>query len=431
MEQPLRPCNRRDQHTASSAHDALRIQDISYSQPTAFDHFPLNFPNPQDSHTVHSLQTGKMTMPSACEAKTAVMLLDTREHTPDHEHAVHLKLAAGLAQLLGCPQGQPDRPPSASDHYYYLPTETLIDPSRYATLGIRSEQDLFGGLVSHPYMATKAISHPLPANASFPPGWTDQFARQACDALLRGYTVFSKADASRAAQLLLREGPLRVKPVLACAGRGQTVISHEHELQPLLEGMDDQDLALWGLVLEEDLDQVQTFSVGQVRVAGITCSYHGTQQLTHDHQGTEVYGGSDLIVVRGDYQALLQLPLEDHLRLAINQAMVYEHAAEQHFPGFMASRRNYDIARGVDPKGHQRSGVLEQSWRLGGASSAELLALQAFASDPALQSVHASTHEVFGTPDLPTDATLFYQGNDSELGQLSKFARIREHDHSE
>ena len=37
----------------------------------------------------------------------------------------------------------------------------------------------------------------------------------------------------------------------------------------------------------------------------------------------------------------------------------------------------------------------------------------------------------FGNPDLPTDATLFYQGNDSELGQLSKYARIREHDHSE
>ncbi|HCV37443.1 MAG TPA: DUF3182 domain-containing protein, partial [Pseudomonas sp.] len=60
-----------------------------------------------------------------------------------------------------------------------------------------------------------------------------------------------------------------------------------------------------------------------------------------------------------------------------------------------------------------------------------LLALQAFADDPALQQVCASTHEVFGTPDLPADATLFYQGNDSELGQLSKYARIRRHEHSE
>ncbi|MGE6566592.1 MULTISPECIES: DUF3182 family protein [Pseudomonas] len=372
-----------------------------------------------------------MIMPSAIEPKAGVVLLDARDHTPEHEHGVHLKLADGLARLLGCPHIHPMQQPDAAEAYYYLPTETLIDPRRYTALGIRSEQDLFGGMVPFPYMATKAISHPLPAGASFPPGWTNDFARQASDALLRGYTVFSKADAHAAAHLLLLDGPLRVKPVLACAGRGQQVITTADALEPLLVGMDDQALALWGLVLEEDLSDVQTFSVGQVRVAGLTCSYHGTQQLTRDHQGTEVYGGSDLVVVRGDYQALLQLPLEDHLRLAINQAMVYEQAAEQHFPGFFASRRNYDIARGISPSGHLRSGVLEQSWRLGGASSAELLALQAFADDPALQRVRASTHEVFGNPDLPSDATLFYQGNDSELGQLSKFARIREHGHSE
>ena len=32
-------------------------------------------------------------MPSACDRKTGVVLLDTREHTPEHEHAVHLKLS--------------------------------------------------------------------------------------------------------------------------------------------------------------------------------------------------------------------------------------------------------------------------------------------------------------------------------------------------
>jgi len=370
-------------------------------------------------------------MPHSRDPKTAVVLLDTRERTPEHEHAVHLKLADHLACLLGIDRVELSPPSSAAGSCYYLPTETLVDPQRYRALRIIDEHDLFGGLVPYPFMATKAISHPLPANASFPPGWTDAFARDARDALLRGYTVFSKADARLAAQLLLRDGPLRVKPVLACAGRGQAVIDHMHALEPLLAHMDDQALALVGLVLEEHLDQVRTFSVGQARVGQLTCSYYGTQRLTHDHQGTEVYGGSDLSVVRGGYEALLQLPLEDHLRLAITQAMTYEHAAQRHFPGFIASRRNYDIARGLDHRRHLRSGVLEQSWRLGGASSAEVLALLAFADDPALQQVRASSHEVFGTAKLPADATLFYQGNDSELGQLSKYARIRHHDHSE
>lgn len=370
-------------------------------------------------------------MPRSREPKSAVVLLDSRAHTPDHEHASHLVLANHLAKLLGIDCVVPDQPPLAADRFYYLPTETLLDPARYHPMGITSEADLFGGLVSQPYMATKAISHPLLANGSFPPGWTDQFALQASDALLKGYTVFSKPDARHAAELLLREGPVRIKPVLATAGRGQEVIHELAQLEPLLPGMDDQTLGLWGLVLEQDLQQVETFSVGQVRVAGITCSYHGTQSLTHDHQGIEVYGGSDLVVVRGDYSALLQLRLEDSIRLAITQAMTYEQAAERHFPGFLASRRNYDIARGKDRQGHIRSGVLEQSWRLGGASSAEVLALQAFAEDPALQRIKASSHEVFGTAQLPADATLFYQGNDSELGQFSKYARIRDYDYRE
>ncbi|MFV3383281.1 DUF3182 family protein [Pseudomonas sp. NY15354] len=369
-------------------------------------------------------------MPPSSDPKTAVVLLDTREHTPEHEHAVHLKIAAYLARLLGIARVEPLPPPSGTGAYYYLPTETLVDPQRYRAIGILDEDDLFGGVVPFPFVATKAISHPLPANANFPPGWSDAFAQDACDALLRGYTVFNKADARQAAHLLLREGPLRVKPVQACAGRGQAVIEDAQDLEPMLAQMDDKALALVGLVLEEHLEQVQTFSVGQVHVGQLRCSYYGTQRLTHDHQGTEIYGGSDLIVVRGGYEALLQLPLEDHLRLAITQAMTYERAALQHFPGFIASRRNYDIARGLDARQHLRSGVLEQSWRLGGASSAEVLALQAFADDPALQQVRASSHEVFGTARLPADATLFYQGNDSELGQLSKYARIRHHDHS-
>ncbi|MDH0305086.1 MULTISPECIES: DUF3182 family protein [unclassified Pseudomonas] len=370
-------------------------------------------------------------MPHPSDTRSAVVLLDTREHTPDHEHTVHLKIADYLAQLLGAERIEAGPSATKGARSYYIPTETLIDPARHAPLGIHGENDLFGGMVSHPHMATKAISHPLPAGASFPPGWTDAFARRASAALLRGYTVFSKVDARRATDLLLREGPVRIKPVQACAGRGQQVITDIQALEPLLETMDDQQLALWGLVLEEDLSEVQTFSVGQVRVAGLTLSYHGSQHLTRDHQGIEVYGGSDLLIVRGDYLQLLQLPLEDHLRLAINQAMTYEEAAERHFPGFIASRRNYDIARGHDSQGHVRSGVLEQSWRLGGASPAEVLALMAFADDAALHQLRASTHEVFGLPRLPADATLFYQGHDSELGQLSKYARIRDHDHRE
>lgn len=42
-------------------------------------------------------------------------------------------------------------------------------------------------------------------------------------------------------------------------------------------------------------------------------------------------------------------------------------AALDCFPGFFASRRNYHIGQGRDAKGRFKSGVLEQSWRIGGA----------------------------------------------------------------
>lgn len=364
-------------------------------------------------------------MPRATDRKEGVVLLDTREHTPEHERGAHQQLALRLAALLGT------QVVDAADGHnlYYLPTTTLIDPAKYTAQGIRTTADFFGGVVKHPYMATKAISHPLPAEAKFPLGWTDTFARKASDALLRGYTVFNLDDARRAAQLLMSEGPLRLKPVRATAGRGQRVINTLADLDTALAGLDEQEVALWGLGLEENLEQVETFSVGQVQVAGITCSYYGTQQLTRDNNGESVYGGSDLVVVRGGYDPLLQLDLEEPVRLAITQARLYEQAAIESFPGFMASRRNYDIARGLTAQGQLRSGVLEQSWRLGGASSAEVLALQAFADDPTLERVRTSTHEVFGRVDLPADATVFYQGDDNELGRLCKYARIRRYDH--
>src|SRR3546814_5985940 len=99
--------------------------------------------------------------------------------------------------------------------------------------------------------------------------------------------------------------------------------------------------------MEENLDQVETYSVGQVRIGHLTASYVGTQSLTPDNLGELVYGGSELIVVRGGYERLLKLELSDERRLAISKARVYDEAATTCFPDLLASRRNYDIASGT------------------------------------------------------------------------------------
>ena len=63
------------------------------------------------------------------------------------------------------------------------------------------------------------------------------------------------------------------------------------ELADVVATIDPAELARCGLVLEENLTAVSTYSVGQVRVADITATYYGIQRLTNDNAGDEVHGG--------------------------------------------------------------------------------------------------------------------------------------------
>lgn len=361
----------------------------------------------------------------------SLVLYPNREHEPEHERLVHVELAKRLAALQGMdfagvfePGMVYPLPP------YLIPSDTLIGLEQAHALGLRGEQDLFGGVAPHAFVPTKAISHPLRnAQAFAPPGWSPAFGVQVADAVLPGFTAFTVADARAAGLQLLDDAPLRLKPVRATGGRGQTVVSSATELDAVLAAMDADELAVYGLALEQDLVDVTTFSVGQVRVAGLIVSYYGTQRLTPDNNGAMVYGGSDLLLARGDFPELLQLGLPETAQLAVRQAQLYDRAAMQCFTGLYASRRNYDVLQGLDPHGKRRSGVLEQSWRIGGASSAEVVALQRFAADPQLRAVRASSVELFGEQhQVPADAILMYRGLDAQVGFVSKFATVGAHD---
>jgi hypothetical protein len=199
------------------------------------------------------------------------------------------------------------------------------------------------------------------------------------------------------------------------------------ELTDALATIDPAEMPSAGLVLEENLTNVSTFSVGQVRVADLTATYYGRQRLTSDNTGDEVYGGSDLVVVRGDFDALTQVPLPESIRIAVEQARAYD-AATSVFSGMFASRRNYDVAQGTNAQGQWRSGVLEQSWRVGGATGAEIAALEAFRADRGLLVVRASTFEIYGPSEPPPPhATVYFRGVDEHVGLLTKYAVVRAH----
>ena len=359
-----------------------------------------------------------------------VVVYSCRDDLCDHEIATQHALAEKLAGIRGDEFAGNYEPASRYDRpLYFVPNDTLVHGQASEALGIYGEHDLFGGVVPHAFVATKTITHELPPSVRLvPEGWSEDFSRRVRDVVLPGYSAFSRRDALDAGLKLLERGPVRLKKPSGIGGLGQSVVYRREQLEDALEALDGKELGRIGLVLERNLLEPDTRSVGQVRVGGLLATYCGTQRLTPDNNGADVYGGSDLIIVRGDFDDLLQLPLGQHVHVAISQARTYHAAAMNCYPNMFASRCNYDIAQGVDEEGRWFSGVLEQSWRIGGASGAEVAALEAFRDDPSLSVVRASTTEVYGErPALPSGATVYFQGVDNKVGQITKYARLEEY----
>jgi hypothetical protein len=318
--------------------------------------------------------------------------------------------------------------PPSNAPVYVVPGRTL-SAAQAAACGIRGIDELFGGVVPHEFAGTKIITHGLVHDdAPAPRGWCSAFAAAVRGVVLHGYSVFSLADLQLATSELLRDGRLRLKHPGGIGGQGQQVIGNERDLVAFVKGMQEESLGREGLVVEQDLTEVVTFSIGQVRLGGLCMSYCGSQHSTRDNRGASVYGGSALHCVRGDFDALDQLDPDAGMRRAIAQAGTYHRAAQRCFPGVILSRANYDVAQGRDAQGRPRSGVLEQSWRIGGASAAEIEAAAILLRQPARQTVRAITVEIHGPgATAPPGAVVLFHGDDPHNGPLLKYAQVINH----
>src|SRR5262245_17643834 len=218
--------------------------------------------------------------------------------------------AKAIAKLIRCEFGGHHK---TDDNYpgsvFFVPDDTLL-VDEASGLGIRSPNDLYGGVVPYPFVKTKAITHALiEPNAQRPQGWSAGFPDRVRPIVLQGYTVFSPRDARVAAERMLKSGSIRVKRPLGASGRGQTLIESTNELEAALEKIASEELATYGLVLEENLREIRTLSVGCIAVDGLEISYHGTQRTVRDNEGRSVYGGSDLVCVRGDWSGVDAAPM--------------------------------------------------------------------------------------------------------------------------
>jgi hypothetical protein len=306
---------------------------------------------------------------------------------------------------------------------YLVPDATLLaDQAR--VLGVAGEDDIFGGVVSERVLAGKAITHPV-IGADCPTGWSDSFCGAIDAHTLPGLTAFSRGAAITAGTQMLEDGPVRLKPAWTDGGIGQTVVESVAGLVAAIDSLAEGLLACCGLVIERNLEEAVTFSIGRLRIGSHTLAYVGTQSHTRDNAGLPAYGGSRLAVVKGDFAALAASRLSSALRRLVAHARAYDAAADAHLRGFFASRRNYDVVLGRDAAGRLMSGVLEASWRIGGASGAEIAALRAFSEDPHLTFVVVSRHEIYGNGIIPPkEADVYYNADDPEIGPLMKYALV-------
>lgn len=343
----------------------------------------------------------------------------------EHERVTLHAVARRIAELKRCAFGglfhDDGRYPG---DVFFVPDESLL-LKEAKRLSIRCPTDLFGGVVPYSFVGTKAITHPLiDENADRPAGWCARFASRVSEIVLPGYTAFSTRDARTAAARLLRIGPVQIKKAFSAGGGGQSRANHLAELDAFLERVPEGQLATHGLVLEACLHGVVTRSVGQIALCGRLVSYHGMQRTAPNNEAKPVYGGSHLICVQGDWETLDRLPMSCESRVAVLQAKQYD-AATAEYPGFMASRRNYDVAGGTDGTGLRRSGVLEASWRSGGASTAELEALALFMRDPGIQVIEACAVKHFGAGhEPPHRAIVHFWGDDPRDGPILRYTVV-------
>ncbi|MBR8144331.1 DUF3182 family protein [Burkholderia sp. AU19243] len=361
-----------------------------------------------------------------------VVLVHFRDDEADHVGHVAdtlRQLGAQIAELKGTRLAGVFRPTQRYPaHRYMIPDDTLTLAQAH-TLGVKSVRDLFGGVVPFPFVATKVIAHRLVEGAQAkPPGWSAAFAKSTASLTLPGYSAFSRDDARTAVRLLLNDGRVRIKRPDGIGGTGQALVTDMAEAETQLAALDDRALRTGGVVVERNLDAIETLSVGQVMLDDLVASYWGVQHLTVNNHGHHVYGGTDLVVARGGFDVLAQLDVTPDVRDAIGRACAFDAAVQRDYAGFFASRRNYDVAFGNDVHGVRHCGVLEQSWRIGGATGAEIGALRMFRADPQVDAVAASTREIYGdNPAIPAGARVVYRGVDPRAGAITKYYTVDRH----
>jgi hypothetical protein len=263
------------------------------------------------------------------------------------------------------------------------------------------------------------------------PAWFDRrFPRYIRGSTLPGYSCFSRASLLGATRRMLEEFTgVRWKDPDGNSGVGQWSVRSVDEIDAALAavaadmGAGDQaeldgHLAEHGYVVEAEVEDVEAWSITVTRTPHGHFSSFGRllePKVDTAERGTiQVYGGTTAVVVRGDPEALADLPdggvvlhdpVLDDIRLAPTAPVV--RAAQCYIEGIrlweadgaFETRANVDVITGTLVRRHgareEIAAAVEESGRIGGASPAELLGIIDLRADPELHHAVRCTRHSF------------------------------------
>ncbi len=321
------------------------------------------------------------------------------EYRPDSSVPVNITaVAERIAGVLG---GAVTSLNEAGEDPYFMPFAAVHESLAYEK-GITGEGDVYGGIVRDLAHADKAILHELPEQRSSHPLWYSRaFAKSVGGVVLPGFTSFSVKDATRAFDVMQDRGlAARFKDPSSTGGIGQFLVRSRDELEEALTPYKDK-IPEVGAVLEADLEDHQTVTVGYVDMNGHPYSWYG-RPYDVQHNGMTRFGGNELTVVRGAIKNLMRFATDPRDHLAIRQAA---HVFDAYsLLGATITRATLDAVQGTGSNGEFLSGITDPSLRPSASSAAEIRAVEAFIANPDAEVVKTRlTYDYNKT--IPTDGS--------------------------
>jgi len=222
--------------------------------------------------------------------------------------------------------------------------------------------------------------HELPKGDSEHPAWYSRtFAKTLAGVVLPGYTAFSPDDTLHAFDLMQAQGiNARFKDPSNTGGLGQYLVRDRTELEEVM-ALHVGKFKDVGAIIEADLQDHHTVTVGRVDLNGQVYSWHGRPYDVR-YNGTTRFGGNELTVVRGEPGELMAHAHTAEDKLAIEQSgRVFE---VYDLLDSTITRATLDAVQGVGSNGQFMSGITDPSLRPSASSAGEIRAIEAFVANP-------------------------------------------------